>query len=389
MDQLFLFSGKKINETSLDFFRYKYKDIKWQGRMLGIVGPRGVGKTTMMLQYAKANLDIDETLYISADQLYFSHHSLLEIADKFSKLNGRHLLIDEVHHYPNWSVELKEIFETYSDMQVVFSGSSILDICKGAADLSRRAPIYEIQGLSFREYLKLFHNIDVPIYSLNQVLAHEAQIPDVAHPLPLFADYLRRGYYPFGRDVDFDQELLQVVNRTMETDIPQYASLNVTAGRRLKQLMMVVAESVPFKPQMTTLAQVTGISRNDLPDYLYYMERAGMISQLRDATIGVRGLGKLEKVYVDNTNLSFVLTDMQPDVGNLRETFFQNQTRVNHKVKASKISDFEIDGRTFEIGGKSKGKKQIATASEGYVVKDDIEQGYANVIPLFHFGLMY
>ena len=389
MEQLFIFSGKRINETSLDFFRYKYADIKWQGRMLGIVGPRGVGKTTMMLQYAKANLNIDKTLYVSADQLYFSRHSLLEVADKFSKMGGQHLLIDEIHHYPNWSIELKEIYDTYSDMQIIFSGSSIMDICKGAADLSRRAPVYEIQGLSFREYLKLFHNIDVAVYSLDQILSHKAQIPDIAHPLPLFADYLRRGYYPFGRDEDFDQKLLQVVNRTMETDIPQYASLNVSIGHRLKQLMMVVAESVPFKPQMTTLAQVTGISRNDLPDYLYFMERTGMIAQLRDATIGVRGLGKLEKMYVDNTNLAFVLADTQPNIGNLRETFFFNQMRVNHKVRASKISDFEVDGRTFEIGGKSKGKKQIATASEGYVVKDDIEQGYANVIPLFHFGLLY
>ena len=389
MEQLFIFSGKRIKETSLDFFRYKYADIKWQGRMLGIVGPRGVGKTTMMLQYAKANLDIDKTLYVSADQLYFSRHSLLEVADKFSKMGGQHLLIDEVHHYPNWSIELKEIFDTYSDMQVVFSGSSILDICKGAADLSRRAPIYEIQGLSFREYLKLFHNIDVPAFSLEQVLSHEALIPGIAHPLPIFTDYLRRGYYPFGRDAGFDQELLQVVNRTMEADIPQYASLNVSVGYRLKQLMMVVAESVPFKPQMTTLAQVTGISRNDLPDYLYYMERAGMIAQLRDVTIGVRGLGKLEKIYLDNTNLAFVLADAQPNIGNLRETFFFNQMRVNHKVRASKISDFEVEGHTFEIGGKSKGKKQLASVSDGYVVKDDIEQGYANVIPLFHFGLLY
>lgn len=389
MEQLFIFSRKRINETSLDFFRYKYADIKWQGRMLGIVGPRGVGKTTMMLQFAKVNLDPDTTLYISADQLYFSRHTLLEVADRFSKMGGHHLLIDEIHHYPNWSIELKEIFDTYSDMQIIFSGSSILDICKGAADLSRRAPIYEIQGLSFREYLKLFHKIDVPVYSLEQVFSHEVQIPGVTHPLPLFADYLRRGYYPFGRDVDFDQELLQVVDRTMETDIPQYASLNVSAGRRLKKLMMVVAESVPFKPQMTTLAQVTDISRNDLPDYLYYMERAGMIVQLRDATMGVRGLGKMEKVYLDNTNLAYVLADVHPNVGNMRETFFLNQMRVTHKVRASKISDFEIDGLTFEIGGKSKGKKQIQTVTDGYVVKDDIELGYANVIPLFNFGLLY
>ncbi len=389
MEQLFEFSRKKVAETSLDFFRYKYGQIKWNGRMLGLVGPRGVGKSTMLLQYIKQNLSINDTLYLSADQMYFASHSLLEVADQFNKMGGKHLFIDEIHKYPTWSQELKEIYDRYNDMQVIFTGSSILDIYKGMSDLSRRAPIYEMQGLSFREYLHLFHRIEMPVLSLEDILEHKETIPNVAHPLPLFKEYLQSGYYPFARDIDFNQELLQVVNQTMENDIPQYAGLNVSVARKLKRLLGVVANSVPFKPQMTTLAQVTEISRNDISDYLYFMERAGMIMQLRAATQGIRELGKVEKVYLDNTNLTTILAEKQPEIGNVRETFFLNQMRVNHVVKSSAISDFEIDQRTFEVGGKSKGQRQLLGAEQGYIVKDDIEFGYSNVIPLWAFGLNY
>lgn len=274
-------------------------------------------------------------------------------------------------------------------LQVVISGSSILDIHRGMSDLSRRVPIYEMQGLSFREYLHLFHGIKVPAFSLEQILSHQIEIPGLEHPLPLFQDYLRRGYYPFGRDEEFEMELMQVVTQTMEVDIPQYASMNVSVGRKLKQLMMVVAQSVPFKPVMQKLADVTGISRNNVPDYLLFMERAGMVAQLRDATGGIRGLGKVEKLYLDNTNLIYTLTPKAAEIGNVRETFFMNQMRVRQEVLNSTISDFEIDGKTFEIGGRKKGQKQILSASDGYVVKDDIESGYANVIPLWAFGLNY
>lgn len=328
-------------------------------------------------------------MYVSADHLYFSEHKLVDLADRFVKMGGRHLFIDEIHKYEGWSRELKQIIDSYSDLQVVISGSSILDIYKGMSDLSRRVPIYNMQGLSFREYLKLFHDIDTPIYSMDEVLRNKAEIPGVAHPLSLFRSYLHNGYYPFGRDPEFDLEMLQVINQTMEVDIPQYLQTNVSIGRKLKSLLMVVARSVPFKPVMTRLAEVTGISRNDVSDYLIYIEQAGMISQLRDRTGEIRGLGKVEKLYLDNPNLIYVLEPDKADVGNIRETFFMNQTRVTNDVISSKISDFEIDGRTFEIGGKNKGNKQIENAGKGYVVKDDIETGYANVIPIWAFGLLY
>ena len=389
MEQLYEFFTRKLKSTPTDFLRYKYNQIKWQGRFWGLVGPRGVGKSTMLLQYIKLHLNIKDTLYVSADQLYFSEHKLVELADHFVKMGGKHLFIDEIHKYEGWSRELKQIYDSYDDLQVVISGSSILDIYKGLADLSRRVPIYHMQGLSFREYLRLFHQIETPVYSLEDILVHKAVIPGVEHPLPLFQDYLRRGYYPFGKDEEFEMELLQVITQTMEVDIPQHLLTNISLGRKLKSLLLVVAKSVPFKPVMQRLADATGISRNDMPSYLIYMERAGMIAQLRDATGGLRGLGKVEKLYLDNTNLIYALSPDKADIGNVRETFFMNQTRVANEVISSPISDFEIDGRTFEIGGRKKGQKQIQDAAEGYIVKDDLENGYANTIPLWAFGLNY
>ena len=389
MEQLFEYFKRKLSETPIDLIRYKYGEIEWGGHALGLVGPRGVGKSTMLLQYIKMRLDVKDTLYVSADHLYFSSHTLVDTADRFYKMGGKHLFIDEIHKYEGWSKEVKQMFDSYSDLQLVISGSSILEITKGMADLSRRVPIYEMQGLSFREYLHLFHGIKMEAIGVEQLLRHDYNIPGVEHPLPLFNDYLRRGYYPFGRDVAYDIELMQVVAQTMESDIPIYLNANASIGRKLKQLLMVVAESVPFKPVMQKLADVTGINRNYIQDYLMYMERAGMIAQLRDAVGGIRGLGKTEKVYLDNTNLIYVLAPKRADIGNVRETFFMNQMRVVGDVMCSPVSDFLVDGMTFEIGGRKKGQKQISDVKNGYVVKDDIEVGYANVLPLWAFGLLY
>ena len=389
MEQLFEYFKRKLKETPTDLVRYKYNEIEWRGHALGLVGPRGVGKSTMLLQYIKMQLEEKDTLYVSADHLYFASHTLVDLADRFYKMGGKHLFIDEIHRYEGWSVEVKQIFDSYSDLQLVISGSSILEITKGMADLSRRVPIYEMQGLSFREYLHLFHGIRTDALPMGRLLRHDYGIPGVERPLPLFHDYLRRGYYPFGMDAAYDIELMQVVAQTMESDIPLYLNTNVSIGRKLKQLLMVVAESVPFKPVMQKLADVTGISRNYIQDYLMYMERAGMIAQLRDAVGGIRGLGKTEKIYLDNTNLIYVLAPKRADIGNVRETFFMNQLRVVGDVMCSPVSDFLVDGMTFEIGGRKKGQKQLSEIDNAYVVKDDIETGFANVIPLWAFGLLY
>ena len=375
--------------TTSAFHRYMFDKVNWDARMIGLVGPRGVGKTTMILQYIKECGTNRKQLYVSADHVYFSTHSLIEVADDFVKEAGEQLFIDEIHKYGNWSKELKQIYDTHPDLRIVFTGSSVLDIYKGVADLSRRAPILMMQGLSFREFLMLFHQIEVPVYTLDEILNHQAILPGVAHPLPLFHDYLQRGYYPFSVDAHFDIELRQVVNQTMEVDIPQYANMNASTGRKLKKLLVVIAQSVPFKPVMDSLATVLGVSRNVLPDYFLYMEQAGMIGQLRDDTGGIRGVGKVEKVYLDNTNLAYVLGGKATEVGNLRETFFYNQMRVKSDVISSRVSDFEIDDKTFEVGGRKKSKRQIATAKNGFVVRDDIEFGSGNIVPLWAFGLTY
>lgn len=389
MEALYQFMEKQLDATASRFVRYKYDAIRWQNRMLGLVGPRGVGKTTLFLQHIKKKHSLRDTLYVTADHLYFSTHTLYETAEAFNKNGGRYLFIDEVHKYSNWSQELKLMYDSFPDLHVYFTGSSVLDIEKGEADLSRRAPKYLMQGLSFREFLAIRHQIDVPIFSLDQILGNEARITGISHPLMYFKEYLKEGYYPFGQDVDFETELNQVITRTIEMDIPQFANMNIGTAKKLKKLMVILAGLVPYKPNMSSLGSQIQASRNNVEDYLTFMEKAGLLAQLKDGTGGLGELGKVEKVYLDNTNLLYALGNGQEDAGTIRETFFFNQMRVNHQVTSSSISDFEIQGKTFEVGGKSKGKKQITDAKEGYIVKDDIEYGYGNVIPIWAFGLNY
>lgn len=378
-----------LQSTTTDFKRYLYDEVSWESRMIGIIGARGVGKTTMILQHIKESLDSKRALYVSADDMYFGANKLFDLADNFYKNAGEYLFIDEIHKYTDWSRELKNIYDSFPTMKVVFTGSSVLDILKGSADLSRRAIIYKLQGLSFREYLKLYHNIETEVYNLGQIINNEVKLENIQHPLPLFNDYLKRGYYPFGIENEMDLRLGQIIIQTLESDIPQYANLNVGTSRKLKRLLSIIAESVPFKPNFSKISEIISVSRNSLDDYFSYMEKAGLIGQLRNETSGIRGLGKVDKVYLDNTNIIFNLVGDKSNVGNLRETFFFNQMRVKNKVISSNKADFVIDNYTFEVGGKNKQQDQIEKDGKSFVVKDDIEYGYLNVIPLWAFGLNY
>jgi len=389
MERLFQYSNQLISQVSTAFKRYAHSDINWQNRLIGLIGPRGVGKTTLALQYLKENLNINESLYVTTEDFYFATNSLIDLAEGFVKNGGKNLFIDEIHKYPNWSRELKLIYDYHKDLKIVFTGSSVLDIKKGSSDLSRRAVVYTMQGLSFREYVELFHQILLPKFSLQDILNHQVILPQLTHPLPLFKKYLQTGYYPFALEDDFEIKLQQVVNQTLENDIPSFAGMHVATGRKLIKLMGIIAQSVPFKPNMTKIAEILQISRNNVADYLLYMEDAGMIAQLRHQTEGIRQLGKVDKVYLDNTNLINVLAKENNNTGNIRETFFINQVRVKHTVTSSAIADFRIDDIDFEIGGKQKGRKQINQATKGYVVKDDIETSYQNAIPQWYFGLLY
>ncbi len=378
-----------LQNTAAGFKRYLYDEIPWESRMIGIVGSRGVGKTTMILQYIKENLGSKRALYVSADDMYFGENRLVDLADNFYKNAGEYLFIDEIHKYMDWSRELKNIYDSYPDLKIVFTGSSVLDILKGSSDLSRRALIYHLQGLSFREYLNFFHNKKVDVLSLEQIINNEVKLKDIKHPLPLFNDYLQRGYYPFGIDNELEIRLGQVVVQTLEIDIPQYANMNVSTSRKLKRLLSIISESVPFKPNMSKIAEMISVSRNSLDDYFAYMEKAGLIGQLRNETSGIKGLGKVDKVYLDNTNLIYNLAGERFSIGNIWETFFLNQMSVRNEVISSKNADFVIRDFTFEVGGKSKQQKQIEQNGKSFIVKDNIEFGYLNVIPLWVFGLNY
>lgn len=380
---------EELRRTPLEFHRYMYDRVIWEDRMIGIIGPRGVGKSTMVKQFILSHPDRQDWLYVSADHTYFSSSTLTDLADEFVKEGGRYLVIDEIHKYHGWSRELKQIYDSHAGLNVIFTGSSILDIKKGSADLSRRVLIFEMQGLSFREYLKLFKNIDLPVYTLDEILAHKVTLPSDIHPLPLFREYLTRGYYPFCSLPGYDIRLQQVIAQTMEVDIPQFAGMNVSTARKLRKMLDIISKMAPFKPSFMNLATELKVSKNDVPDYMLYLEQTGMIGQLRDDTGGIRGLGKVEKVYIDNPNLMNVLAGDEPNKGNMRETFFFNQMRVSNEVISSRISDFRIGDITFEVGGAKKGKKQLAGAETGIVVRDDIEYGYHEFVPLWQFGLNY
>lgn len=390
MEKLIEKSRIKIAEVSADYVRRIHDEIAWDDRWVAIVGARGVGKTTMILQHIKLHDNAPTALYVTADDLWFTSHTLVELADVFYKNGGRTLYIDEVHRYPKWSVELKNIYDTYSRLKVVYTGSSILDIRRGGADLSRRQLEYTMYGLSFREYLLLSHGIDLPVYTLDDVVAQRIEFPAGEHrPIALFKEYMREGYYPFFRQRDSHTRLQQVVNQVLEVDIPKFAELTLTTIEKLKRLMYVVAQSVPFKPNYSKLGRDLECHRTSVSDLMLLLEKSHLVQILRDDSFGVSSLGKVDKIYLGNTHLAYALNDSVPNVGNLRETVFLTSVKPKYDVMASPVADFKVGKYTFEVGGRNKKQKQIQGVDDAFVVKDDIEYGYQNVIPLWAFGFLY
>ncbi len=382
---------EQLELVSLAFKRYNYDKLPWEARLVGLMGPRGVGKSTLILQHIKSKSPEEQakSLYVSADHSYFTTSTLIETANQFVREGGEWLYIDEVHKYEGWSQELKQIYDSHPGLHVFFTGSSILDIIDGEADLSRRVILFDMQGLSFREYLEMFHGIKTPIRSLEDILNGKTEIEGLQHPIPLFNQYLREGYYPFSKEGFFQQRLQQVIRLTMEVDIPQYANMSPATGKKLRRMLSIIASNVPYKPEATGLANEIKVSRNDIPTYLLYMEKAGMIGQLRDETGGMRGLGKTEKVYLDNTNIIYALSGENANIGNVRETFFYNQTRLTLDVTSSKVSDFSIGKYTFEVGGAKKSHRQIKDVADSFIVRDDTEYANGDILPLWAFGLLY
>lgn len=391
MEKLIQRYNDQINRTDTCFVRYLQNEVNWNAKLNAILGARGVGKTTLIFQHIKLSNQRNVSLVVFADDIYFSKNTLLDLADTFYKNGGKYLYIDEIHKYPNWSTEIKNIYDQIPDLNIVYTGSSILDLEKGGADLSRRQLKNYMYGMSFREWLEMEKGIKLPQLSLEQIIENEISFPYTDfRPLPLFKEYLNRGYYPFYKDINYNERLIAVIEQTLEVDIPQFAGLSVGVMRKLKQLMQIIAQISPFKPNYSDLARDISVNRSDLKDYLFYMEKSGMIQSLVSSEKGLNLLSKVEKIYLDNTNLMTALSNEATNIGNMRETFFFNQLKVKNQVTSSPASDFLVNNKyTFEIGGRKKGKKQIKDIDNSYIVKDDIEYAYSNVIPLWAFGLNY
>ena len=380
----------QLEITPMKFFRPFHDAINWDNRLIGLLGPKGVGKSTLLLQHIRRDLPIDETLYVQADDFYFTTHRLFDLAYDFFAQGGKFLFIDEIHKYRHWSTEIKQMYDQLPLLHVVYSGSSLLDLEKGGADLSRRTREYTMPGLSFREYLNLSMGWQLDTASLDEVLSGKVDFPFGEYrPLKYFKTYMKQGFYPFFGEPDYLPKLKRVVMTTVEEDIPRYAEMSISSREQLKKLMYVLAQSVPYKPNYSELERDLGIPRNSLPDYIAYLEKARLLSALREKTSGNSMIRKIDKIYLDNPNMAYALSDTEPDLGNMRETLFIAWMKDLYPLTASPVSDFEIGGKTFEVGGKKKGKKQIQAAEEGYVVKDDIEYAYRNIIPLWMFGFVY
>ncbi len=386
-----------LSITSLNFKRFLFEEIKWKNRLIGIKGARGTGKTTLSLQWLKQqNLPVSKAAYFSLDDLYFTNHSLKETVAQFHKQGGKILVLDEVHKYKNWSTEIKNIYDIYAGIKIIFTGSSIIDISRQEADLSRRAIVYELPGLSFREFLSLKYNMQTPVFSLEKILKDASglkkQLPYSFRPLEHFNEYLQTGYYPFMMEdkETVHQKINQLIRTIVEYDMAELKDFDIRNAKKILQLMYVIAQQVPFKPNLVTLAAKTSIHRNSLNNYLYYLEQAKLISLLQPAGKSTAILQKPEKIYLNNTNLLFALAEQQVDMGNLRETFFLSQLSTVSKIHMPKQGDFLVDNKfTFEVGGKSKSKKQIARIKNSWVVKDDLEFPMGNDLPLWMFGFLY
>ena len=390
MEELREQMNAQLQLVSEDFVRYLHDGIDWEAQLIAILGARGVGKTTMLLQHIKRYNALEDTLFVYADNIYFTQHTLFDLAFEFYKNGGRHLYIDEIHKYKNWSQEIKNMYDSLPRLQVIYTGSSILDLEQGGADLSRRKLQYYMYGLSFREYIQLKHGIVVPVHTLEDLVQNNIRFPHSdLQPLPAWKSYVQTGYYPFFLKGNYLQLLNGVMLQTVENDIPMFAGLSMGVARKLKTLLYIIAQSVPFKPNMSAIAADLGISRNDVGDLFFYLEKAGLINQLRSDITGIRLLGKVDKVYLNNTNLMYAIAGGNTDIGNERETAFYTLARVTDPVTTSSVSDFQIGDYTFEVGGKKKGRKQIEDVENGIVVKDDIEYGPKGIVPLWAFGLMY
>lgn len=398
MEQLQAQHLRLLKHLSAPYERSLMNAINWNNRLIAIRGARGTGKTTMLLQHIKKTYGSDPTiaLYASLDHLYFSRHTLLDLADEFHKRGGHYLFLDEVHKYERWSREIKNIYDGYPDLKIVFTGSSMLNILNAEADLSRRCVSYDLQGLSFREYLLFKENISLPVVPLEDVLTHSldvsTQVLNTCKPLKYFKQYLQEGYYPFflEQHIDYLTQVQKVVGMILEIELPQLSNVDVANVRKLRSLLSVVSSGVPFAVDISKMAQTAELNRNTIITYLAHLHRAGLLNLLYSDVVNLKRMQKPDKIYMENSNLLHALSLTAVETGTERETFFVNQLAYHHQIEYSKQGDFVIDRTyTIEVGGQSKDGKQIANVQNAFIASDDIEYALGNKIPLWLFGFLY
>ena len=398
MDTLFKKHRILISQTSTDIVREIMKSVNWEKQLVSIRGSRGVGKTTLMRQYIKQMYGVNagEALYCVMDSMYFTSHTLMEVAERFHLMGGKHLFLDEVHKYPTWSKELKEIIDLWPDMKITFTGSSLLQILNADADLSRRVLSYDMAGLSFREYLRFYKNIELPVHTLKEVLEDADAVCDevckVCHPQPLFEEYLRAGYYPFydGDEQEYYSRIENVVSFIIDQEMTQLCGVDPAYTRKLKAMMLFLANNVPYDVNIAKLASYLELNKNTVLSYLSSMQKAELLHLLYADNKSVTKMQKPDKIYVHNPNMLCALSS-NLNVGTLRECFVVNQLSVGHTVEYGKTQgDFLIDGKiTVEVGGQDKSFDQIADIPNSYILADSMEFPVGKKLPLWVVGLLY
>lgn len=388
-------SRQKVENVTLEYKRYLLEKINFNNRHISILGSRGTGKTTLLLQIAAERID-KISLYVALDDLFFTNSRLYDLAADFEKMGGELLLLDEVHKYPGWSRELKLIYDDFPKLQVVFSSSSILDIYKAESDLSRRVISYILKEMSFREYMIFYKKIELPKLSLELLINEHERISrellKTFRPLKYFYEYLKIGAYPFynGNEIEYYQQIKNIINLILEIDLPAVKSIDYYNVAKLKRLLYVLSVNVPFTPNISKLSERIDLTRNALVQALQLLDKAELINISFYRTKSISILTKPDKIWLNNTNLSYALSNGDPDKDNLRESFFVSQLQNIHEFALAEKGDFIVDNKyVFEVGGKSKTKRQIKDIEQGFVVKDDIEIGVFNSIPLWLFGLLY
>jgi len=397
MENLLAKSAALVQRTPENFHRYLFDQVRWNNRLIGIKGARGTGKTTLILQRLKSMQALPtQAAYFSLDDLYFTQNHFSKTVEQFYQEGGKTVFLDEVHKYPGWAMEVKNLHDFYPDLNIVFTGSSIVDLVKEEGDLSRRVLMYELQGLSFREFLDLEGAIKIPVFSLEHLTSRTndfgAAFPVDFRPLEWFKEYLSRGYYPFFREdrEGFHQRLQQLVRTVVEYDMATLKGFDPRNARKLLQLLYILSANVPYNPNLTQLAQKADIHRNSVLNYLLYLEQARLIRLISPEGRGLSLLQKPEKIYLNNPNLAFALAGESTNPGTLRETFFASQVGAVHRLTAPPKGDFKVDERwLFEIGGVNKTHQQIADLPESFVVRDGLEFPVGKSLPLWMFGCLY